>query len=111
VIFDLDGTLASSKSRIGDSTAALPLRLMEHVDVAISSGGTFELFDRQVVRHLSRTRDLSRLHLLPTCGTSYYRWVSGNWQEIYSEPLAASVRRHVAAVLTEGVRDLGLCGG
>ena len=77
VIFDLDGTLAPSKSRIADSTAHLLTRLLETVAVCIISGGTFEQFDTQVLPYLTASQNLTRLHLMPTCGTRYYRWVSG----------------------------------
>jgi phosphomannomutase len=111
VIFDLDGTLAPSKSRIAASTADLLVRLLERVDVCIISGGTFEQFDTQVLRHLTASQNLTRLHLMPTCGTRYYRWVSGSWNMVYAEVLEPDVRARIAAVLTEGARTLGLTGG
>ncbi len=111
VIFDLDGTLAPSKSRIAPSTADLLVRLLERVDVCIISGGTFEQFDTQVLRYLTESQNLTRLHLMPTCGTRYYRWVSGSWQKVYAEDLPPEVRTHIIAVLTEGARTLGLTAG
>lgn len=111
VIFDLDGTLAPSKSRIAASTAELLTRLLERVDVCIISGGTFEQFDTQVLRYLTESQNLTRLHLMPTCGTRYYQWVSGSWQMVYAEDLEPGVRAHIGAVLTEGARTLGLIGG
>jgi phosphomannomutase len=111
VVFDLDGTLAPSKSRIADSTAQLLTRLLERVEVGIISGGTFQQFDTQVLAYLTANQNLTRLHLMPTCGTRYYRWKSGSWQMVYAEVLDPDVRTHIAAVLTEGARTLGLTGG
>jgi phosphomannomutase len=110
VIFDLDGTLAPSKSRIAPSTADLLMQLLDRVDVCIISGGTFEQFNTQVLRYLTESQNLTRLHLMPTCGTRYYRWVSGSWQLVYAEDLAPEVRTRIIAVLTEGARTLGLTG-
>jgi hypothetical protein len=43
IIFDLDGTLAESKSSLDGEMAALLGRLLEVVKVAIISGGAWEL--------------------------------------------------------------------
>ena len=111
VIFDLDGTLAPSKSRVSDSTATGLIRLLGRVDVCIISGGTFEQFDHQVLKYLTGSENLARLHLMPTCGTRYYRWTSGSWMLIYAEVLEPDVRARVIAVLSEGAKSLGLTGG
>lgn len=65
-MFDLDGTLAASKSDISPSTAHMLCVLLSTVDVCIISGGRFEQFDAQVLRHLDKSCDLARLHLMPT---------------------------------------------
>jgi HAD superfamily hydrolase (TIGR01484 family) len=107
--FDLDDTLAVSKSRIDPRMADLLARLLDRVDVCIISGGRFEQFDAQVLQHLTldeRARD--RLHLMPTCGTRYYRWGEGAWREKYAEDLSAEDRQRVIEVLTEGAHQLGL---
>lgn len=110
VIFDLDDTLAPSKSPMADSTAALLLRLLNRVAVAIISGGAFAQFDRQVLAVIGESADLERLHLMPTCGTQYYRRQSGRWQQIYAEALAPAVKARIIAVLTAGATTLGLSG-
>ena len=70
IAFDLDDTLAVSKSRIDDEMADLLVRLLGEIDVCIISGGRFEQFETQVLRHLSIPLNLRpRLHLMPTCGT------------------------------------------
>ncbi|MEO7125915.1 MAG: HAD-IIB family hydrolase [Nakamurella sp.] len=107
VIFDLDDTLAPSKSRLADSTAALVERLLENVDVCIISGGSFDQFKRQVLQYLPSSPVLARLHLMPTCGTEYYRWRAGSWCQIYSEVLGTSAKQLITSVLAAGVRELG----
>jgi phosphomannomutase len=109
VAFDLDDTLAVSKSQIDPRMAELLERLLDEVEVCIISGGRFEQFDSQVLRHL-RLADAARprLHLMPTCGTRYYRWMDGGWGEVYAEDLSKEDKDRIIAVLTEGAKELGL---
>src|SRR5262249_33761235 len=96
--FDLDDTLAISKSRIDPRMTALLARLLDRVEVCIISGGRFEQFDAQVLRHLDLSpHQRERLHLMPTCGTRYYRWVDDGWHEVYAENLDEADRRRVIA--------------
>jgi hypothetical protein len=50
VVFDLDGTLAESKSAMDAEMAQLLSRLMSVAKVAIISGGDWPQFDKQVVQ-------------------------------------------------------------
>ena len=69
VAFDLDDTLAPSKSAIDPRIGELLIALAERVEVAIISGGQLGQFTAQVVDRLPEASDdvLSRLHLMPTC--------------------------------------------
>lgn len=108
VAFDLDDTLAVSKSRIDERMAGLLVRLLRATDVCIISGGRFEQFDSQVLQHLDADAGtLASLHLMPTCGTRYYRWAEGSWQLVYAEDLAEEDKRRIVTVLEEGARELG----
>ncbi|HEX6873001.1 MAG TPA: HAD-IIB family hydrolase [Micromonosporaceae bacterium] len=107
--FDLDDTLSVSKSPIDPRMAGLVERLLHEVDVCIISGGRFEQFEQQVLRHLNltgATRD--RLHLMPTCGTRYYRWSDSGWSQVYAEDLAEADKTRIIDVLSEGAKALGL---
>jgi HAD superfamily hydrolase (TIGR01484 family) len=107
--FDLDDTLAVSKSQIDPRMADLLARLLARIEVCIISGGRFHQFDTQVLRHLDLDETArERLHLMPTCGTQYYRWGDGAWQEVYAEDLSEADRRRIIEVLTEGAQSLGL---
>jgi len=109
VAFDLDDTLAVSKSRIDDRMAGLLARLIRVTDVCIISGGRFEQFDSQVLQHLNADAEsLASLHLMPTCGTRYYRWAGDDWRLVYAEDLAEDQKRRIVAVLEQGARELGL---
>jgi len=109
VAFDLDDTLAVSKSTIDERMAELLVRLLAEVEVCIISGGRFEQFESQVLRHLDIPAPLrSRLHLMPTCGTRYYCWRDGGWARVYAEDLTADQKDAIISVLTEGAHELGL---
>jgi HAD superfamily hydrolase (TIGR01484 family) len=107
VAFDLDDTLAVSKSRIDGRMAELLARLIQATEVCIISGGRFEQFDSQVLQHLAPGAELGSLHLMPTCGTRYYRWSDGVWQLVYAEDLAEEEKDRIEAVLEQGARELG----
>ena len=111
IAFDLDDTLAVTKSPISDRMGELLVKLLETYDVCIISGGKFELFQVQVVNRLEATpQQLARLHLMPTCGTRYYRYeqISEQWQLQYAEDLTADEKKRIAAVLEESAKELGL---
>ena len=109
VAFDLDGTLAESKSPITPRMAGDLSRLLAEVPVCVISGGAFRQFETQVLAHLEASPEqLERLHLMPTCGTQYYRWRDGGWYQVYAEDLSEDVKKQVIEVLTRGAKELGL---
>jgi HAD superfamily hydrolase (TIGR01484 family) len=108
VAFDLDDTLAVSKSRIDPRMAKLLSQLLDVTTVCIISGGRYEQFTAQVLDHLELSpAELRRLHLMPTCGTRYYRWDT-RWVEIYAEDFSDADKARVIAALREGATALGL---
>lgn len=109
VAFDLDDTLAVSKSQIDDRMAKLLAQLLVQVEVCVISGGRFEQFDNQVLRHLDLEPEVrERLHLMPTCGTRYYRWIDGDWGLVYAEDLTEEEKDSIVSVLVEGAKALGI---
>jgi phosphomannomutase len=84
IVFDLDGTLAESKSSIDAEMAKLLDDLLGVVRVAIISGGGWPQFEQQVLAHLLHGERLRNLSLLPTCGTKFYVYGS-SWERLYSE--------------------------
>ena len=111
IAFDLDDTLAVTKSPITDKMSETLTKLLDHFDVCIISGGRFEQFKIQVIDSLKASPiQLRRLHLMPTCGTRYYRYheVKGAWEMQYSEDLTNEEKDRIAVVLTQGARELKL---
>ena len=108
VAFDLDDTLAPSKTRIAPEMAGLLADLLNHVDVCIISGGHFGQFSAQVLSALDESSRLSALHLMPTCGTRYYSWDGAGWDQVYAEDLTELEKSEVIEALTAGAHHLGL---
>lgn len=109
VAFDLDDTLAHSKSAISPRMAQLLINLAEIMPVCVISGGRFEQFEQQLLSNLPLT-DLAagHLHLMPTCGTRYFRIASGDWVEVYAENLSADEKTKAVQALERGAKKLGL---
>jgi phosphomannomutase len=73
IVFDLDGTLAASKSSLDAEMSSFLHDLLGVVKVAIISGGAWLQFERQVLSNLPRDDRLSKLSILPTCGTEFFQ--------------------------------------
>ena len=110
VAFDLDDTLAPSKSAIDPRIGELLLALTERVEVAIISGGQLTQFTTQVVDRLpdASPAALSRLHLLPTCGTQYYRLTPDGIVTVYADSLTDDQKSRALAAVEGEARRLGL---
>lgn len=109
VAFDLDDTLAPSKSSLDPRMLETFASLLEVVPVAVISGGNFTQFEQQLVTPL-RTRDgltLDDLHLLPTCGTRYYRWSDDDWALQYAEDLTDDQKARALAAVESVAKDAG----
>jgi hypothetical protein len=96
IVFDLDGTLAESKSAVDAEMASLLDELLGIVKVAVISGGDFPQFEQQVLANLAHDEPLKNLSLLPTCGTKFYRYES-SWQKLYSEDFSAAEKEKIRA--------------
>lgn len=113
VAFDLDDTLAPSKSPVDPRMLAVFTRLLERTSVAVISGGNFEQFQAQLLAGLDSYSSidellLERLHLLPTCGTRYERREAGQWATVYREHLTPEERDSALLALREEAERLGL---
>ena len=76
-MFDLDDTLAASKSPLTDEMVDLMRRLLGEASVCIISGGNESQFRNQVLDRIGDFDGLAGLHLMPTCGTHYMRFTEG----------------------------------
>lgn len=107
LVFDLDGTLAESKSPLGAENAALLVDLLGVMKVAVISGGLFEQFESQLLAGLDAGERLANLYLLPTCGTQFFRYSAG-WSKVYSEDLSDDERTEIVAALERALDESGV---
>jgi HAD superfamily hydrolase (TIGR01484 family) len=110
VAFDLDDTLAPSKSPLDPRMADLLVDLLDVVPVCIISGGQFGQFQMQVIERLPEQAGdaLGRLHLMPTCGTQYWLHRDGTWHQEYAENLTEDEKSRALAAVEEQAKLLGL---
>jgi len=106
IVFDLDGTLAPSKSSLAPETAGLLRDLLGIVKVAVISGGAWEQFEKQLLTDLPKDSLLANLSLLPTCGTKFFRY-HGKWERLYSEDLTAEQRKKIINSLNNAAVEAG----
>jgi hypothetical protein len=106
VVFDLDGTLAPSKSSLAPQTAELLRDLLRIIDVAVISGGAWAQFEKQLLTDLPHNSILANLSLLPTCGTKFFQY-NGKWKELYSEDLTAGQKRKIIDSLDKAAEEAG----
>jgi hypothetical protein len=106
IVFDLDGTLAQSKSPLEASMASLLNDLLEVVRVAIISGGDWPQFQKQVLSQLPSDTRLVNLSILPTCGTKFYRYAQ-SWTKLYAENFTATERETILTSLQQAVEASG----
>lgn len=111
IAFDLDGTLAESKSALPDRMGELMIQLLDRYQVCVISGGKFGQFEKQLLANLHATPiQLERLHIMPTCGTRYhtYNLSTGDWDLNYAEDFTKEEKAKIVAALEEGIDELDL---
>jgi len=102
IVFDLDGTLAESKSPLDAEMSALLHNLLGIVKVAVISGGAWPQFEEQLLSKLAHDERLVNLSLLPTCGTKFFQY-AGDWKEIYSEDLSADEKAKIVSSIKKAL--------
>jgi hypothetical protein len=106
IVFDLDDTLAESKSSVDAEMSGLLHDLLGIVKVAVISGGGWPQFEKQVVSKLPHDERLRGLSLLPTCGTKFYQY-SGEWKKLYEEDFTPAERERILGGLKEALEQSG----
>ena len=108
IIFDKDGTITLSKSPLEKDIADLIVQLLAKKKVAIISGGSFPLFETQLLNKLPANGDheLTNLFLLPTSGTRLYTW-RGSWHEQYAEDISVADKKNIMEKLNMALTATG----
>lgn len=106
IVFDLDGTLAESKSPLDTEMSKLLHNLLGIVKVAVISGGGWPQFEKQLLSNLPHDACLENLSLLPTCGTKFYQY-SKDWKKLYSEDFTANEKKKIIGSLKKAIDKTG----
>jgi HAD superfamily hydrolase (TIGR01484 family) len=107
IVFDLDGTLAESKSSLDAEMSTLLHELLGIIKVAVISGGDWPQFEKQVLSKLPHDECLQNLSLLPTCGTKFYKYAAGDWEKIYSEDFTDDEKKQIIGSMTKAIEETG----
>jgi HAD superfamily hydrolase (TIGR01484 family) len=106
-IFDLDGTLAPSKSPLEKDMSELLVKLLKIVKVAVISGGAYPQFQSQFLSQLPHSNEsYGNLLLLPTSGTQLFTW-KGDWHQEYAEFISKEDRENIIQQLTAAMKKTG----
>ncbi len=106
VVFDLDGTLAPTKSTIDKEMSSLLEQLLKKKRVAVIGGGKLELFEEQFLNELKvPSKLLKNLFLFPVTATSFFRYNNG-WKNIYTHNLSAEEVDRIMATFTEVFKEI-----
>jgi phosphomannomutase len=108
IIFDLDGTLAKSKSALEKSMADLLDKLLTVAKVAVISGGAWPQFEKQLLSNLPKDDKLNDLYLLPTSGTKFLKYDDGKWNQLYAEDFTAEQKTKIIDALNKSLDETGL---
>ncbi|MBT3691316.1 HAD-IIB family hydrolase [Candidatus Woesearchaeota archaeon] len=107
IIFDLDGTLAESKTEMDEEMSELFSKLLSKKKVAIISGGTYTQFKKQFLEGLDCSEELLKnLYLFPVCSTQFYKF-NKEWEKIYSEELTNEEIEKIIDSLYKSLDEFG----
>ena len=106
IVFDLDGTLAESKSSLDAEMSALLHDLLGVVKVAVISGGGWPQFEKQLLSNLPHDERLVNLSLLPTCGTKFFQYAR-DWKKLYEEDFTADEKQRIVSSLKKAIGVAG----
>jgi HAD superfamily hydrolase (TIGR01484 family) len=107
IVFDLDGTLAPSKSSLEKDMAAHLGRLLTVAKVAVISGGAWPQFEKQLLANLPKDDNLDGLSLLPTSGTRFMKYDKGTWTQLYAEDFTPDEKTKIIDALNKALDESG----
>ncbi|HSX58021.1 MAG TPA: HAD-IIB family hydrolase [Candidatus Saccharimonadales bacterium] len=107
IVFDLDGTLAPTKSTIDQEMSKLLEDLLNVKKVAVIGGGKMELFQEQLLDNLKvPDESLKNLFLFPTTATTFYKHENGEWKQIYFHKLSQEEVDKIMAAFDKVLKEV-----
>ena len=97
LIFDLDGTLAVSKSPISIEIGELLADVTKSMNVVIITGGNFDQIKKQVINRLGKNAFFENFYVLPTSGSSMveYNVQTKSWDYVYQHDLTSEQKERL----------------
>jgi HAD superfamily hydrolase (TIGR01484 family) len=106
--FDLDGTLAESKTPMTLEMGALLAQLLNKMPVAVMSGAGFPQFEKQFLVGVPAGAKFENLYLFPTNAGRCYVYKNGAWEFSYDESFTSEERDIIMKALNEALKETGL---
>lgn len=103
-VFDLDGTLAESKTNIDSEMGALLTQLLARGKVAIVGGAKLEQLGSQLPENITKN---SNLFLLPLDGGSFYVPKGDEWEKVYFQNLTDEEKKKIFESFEKVFKDIG----
>ena len=108
IAFDLDGTLAPSKSPLQPEMAAVLVQVLQYWKIAVISGASFTQFQTQFLRNLPCPATLlSNLSILPTDGGELCRYTESQWHCKQDQPFTSEEKKKIEAAFEQAFTVTG----
>ncbi len=107
IVFDLDGTLAPSKSPLEPNMSKALVALLEKKKVAVIGGGSYEQFKSQLLAPFKCSPSLLKhFFIFPTTSMAFYRYNKG-WKKVYRKVLKESEKKKILRAFDEVYKAVG----
>lgn len=107
VAFDLDSTLAESKSPATPEMGAKLAELLARMPVAVVSGGSWTQFKKQLLPALPKGANLTRLYLFPVSGGMCFRHDGKVFRAEYDHSLLPKEKKKIMGALLSAMEETG----
>ncbi len=108
VAFDLDGTIAESKSLVTVDMGERLSRLLQKIPTAVMSGAGFPQFERQLLPAIPEGARLEHLYIFPDNAAQCFTYQSGAWSMRYDNAFTMMERDRILQCLKEALEETGL---
>ena len=107
-VFDLDGTLAKSKTPMDVEMRDLFLGLLKKRQIAVIGGGWLPVFEWQMLASLQgHEAFFINLFLFPTSGSTFLRYQQGEWKTVYAHHLSDNQRSEIKNAFEVAFKEIG----
>jgi phosphomannomutase len=107
IVFDLDGTLAPSKSPLEPDMSRALVELLKKKKVAVIGGGSYDQFKKQLLAPFKCPPTLLKnFFIFPTTSMAFYRYNRG-WKQVYRKVLKESEKKKIRNAFEEVYKEVG----